>query len=271
MSDRNHTFEDPSGKRKQRRYKTNQAQALRCEAEVDSGQVTAGTVVDLSNSGMRLLCSGQFHVGEKIKISLEANSPTDMFIGVIKYVEPWVGGQTILGCNLDGGIDDSVLHKLADQGFLNRRSDPRIEVTHPATMFWPLHSDRVDIELRDYSNGGLMIHSEVSIPDDKRLRVCIDGEEDSDLCVETKLQWKRVSDKGYVAGLAFVHNDAPQRVAKVLGLMSKKNPNEGRKTSRRFVPRMLLVGLAAMLVLSIAIAVLEFSGIKLPWAMVFSR
>jgi hypothetical protein len=53
--------------------------------------------------------------------------------------------------------------------------------------------------------------------------------------------------------------------------MSKKNLNEVRKTSRRIVPRLLLVGLAAMLVLIVGIAALEFSGIKLPWAMVFSR
>jgi hypothetical protein len=138
-------------------------------------------------------------------------------------------------------------------------------------MFWPLHSDRVDIELRGYSDGGLMIHSEVAIPDNKRLRVCIDGEKDGGLCVETKLQWKRVSDKRYLAGLAFVHNDAPQRVAEVLRLMSKKTPNERRKTSCRIVPRLLLVGLAAMLVLTVGIAGLEFSGIKLPWTMVFSR
>ena len=210
MTARKDSIDDPAENRKQRRFKTNEAQALACCIEVDGQDGSSGTVIDLSNSGMRLLCSEQCRVGQSICVTMDTDLPTTMFHGEVRYVEPWVGGQTILGCSLTESIGDAVLHKLADEGFLNRRSDPRIEVTHSAQMFWPLHPDRVDIELRDYSNGGLMIHTDVAIPDDKRLRVCISGDDDNDLCVETKLQWKRVSGNGCLAGLAFVHNERPE-------------------------------------------------------------
>jgi len=280
MTVRTHTSDDSTNQRKQRRFKTNEAQVLRCTVDVGEhvaedvaeGEMNEGTVVDLSNSGMRLLCSGTFRVGQTIHIALNTDFPIERFAGVVRYVEPWTGGQTILGCSLDEGIDDVVLHSLADQGFLNRRSDPRVEVTYPAKMFWPLHPDRVDIELRDYSSGGLMIHSDVSIPEDKRLRVCLDSDSDDDLCVETRLQWKNLSDKGCLAGLAFVHHDSPQRVAEVLGLDSGRRVSQVQTTVRRGKgSKLLLAGLAAMLILAVGVAALELSGIKMPWAMIFPR
>lgn len=271
MTVRTESIETSADNRKQRRFKTNEAQVLACSIEVDGEQSCPGTVIDLSNNGMRLLSSGQYRVGEKIRVIMDTDLPTDEFLGEVRYVEPWVGGQTILGCSLNKHIGDAVLHKLADQGFLNRRSDPRIEVMHPAKMFWPLHPDRVDIELRDYSNGGLMIHTDVIIPDDKRLRVCIDCEDDSDLCVETKLQWKRVSDNGCIAGLAFVHNDAPQRVARVLGITSPNDPNNRKNKTGRGLRAMLFFGLAVVVLLTVGVAVLQMSGINSPWGMIFPR
>ena len=271
MAARNNPIGDPADNRKQRRFKTNEAQALACCIEVEGAEEQPGTVVDLSNSGMRLLCSGQYRVGQRIQVKMDTDLPTDVFQGEIRYVEPWVGGQTILGCRLTENIGDAVLHKLADQGFLNRRSDPRIEVTHPAKMFWPLHPDRVDIELRDYSNGGLMIHTDVVIPDDKRLRVCINDDDENDLCVETKLQWKRVSENGCLAGLAFVHNDAPQRVARVLGInkQDEQDLEDGKRGSG--IAKFLFLGVAAVLILVAGAAVLQMSGAELPWGMIFSR
>ncbi|MDB4749514.1 PilZ domain-containing protein [Rubripirellula sp.] len=271
MTDRTVSIEDPADNRKQRRFKTNEAQALACRIEVDGNEASSGTVIDLSNSGMRLLGGGQYRVGQEIRVAMDIDLPTDVFHAEVRYVEPWVGGQTILGCSLTESIGDAVLHKLADQGFLNRRSDPRIEVIHPAKMFWPLHPDRVDIEVRDYSNGGLMIHTEVAIPDDKRLRVCIDGVDDNDLCVETKLQWKRLSGDGCLAGLAFVHHDAPQRVARVLGLTTPSDMKNGTKKSVWDFGSLLYFTLAAVLLLVVGAVVAQISGVNLPWGMIFSR
>ena len=257
--------------RRQRRFKTDEAQVLACRIELPNEEANAGTVVDLSNNGMRLLSNGQFRVGQQIRVIMETDLPTEEFVGEVRYIEPWVGGQTILGCSLNENIGDDVLHTLADQGFLKRRSDPRIEVTHPAKMFWPLHPDRIDIELRDYSNGGLMIQTDVVIPDDKRLRVCIDCEDDTDSCVETKLQWKRVTDKGCIAGLAFVHGDAPQRVASVLGINVPGDEDAGKRKSGRGLRTALFLGLAVVLFMVAGLAVLQFSGNNSSWGMIFSR
>jgi len=271
MTVRNEPIEASADNRKQRRFKTNEAQVLACSIEVGGTKSWSGTVIDLSNNGMRLLSSGHYRVGDKIRVVMDTDLPTDEFLGEVRYVEPWVGGQTILGCSLNAHIGDAVLHELADQGFLNRRSDPRIEVTHPAKMFWPLHPDRVDIELRDYSNGGLMIHTDVVIPDDKRLRVCIDGEGGSDLCFETRLQWKRVSENGCIAGLAFVHNDAPQRVARILGITTSNELNTGKNKAGRRLRATLFFGLAVVVLLTVGLAVLQMSGTNSPWGMIFPR
>ena len=85
-----------------------------------------------------------------------------------------------------------------------------------------------------------MIQTDVVIPDDKRLRVCIDCEDDTDFCVETKLQWKRVTDKGCIAGLAFVHGDAPQRVASALGINVPGDEDAGKRKSGWITHRFVL-------------------------------
>ena len=57
---------------------------------------------------MRLLSSGQYHVGAKIRAIMDTDLPTDKFLGEVRYVETWVGGQTILGCILNEHIGDAV-------------------------------------------------------------------------------------------------------------------------------------------------------------------
>ncbi|HBV63782.1 MAG TPA: hypothetical protein DEF45_12250 [Rhodopirellula sp.] len=270
MTARKESIEDTAENRKQQWYKTKDMRALTCCIAVEGVDGNTGTVLDLSSNGLRLLCVGQYRVGQRIQVKMDTPLLTDVFHGEVRNVEPRGDGKIIVGCSLNENVGDEVLHKLADQGFLKRRRDARIEVTHSARMFWSQHPDQVHIELRDYSNGGLMIHTDVVIPDDDHLKLIIAGEHDNDLCVETKLQWKRVSGSGCFAGLAFVDDDAPQRVARVLGLSNQDDQASEIKKSGSG-GQLVFVSVAAVLILIGGAAVLQMSGIQVPWEIVSTR
>ncbi len=275
MTTRKNSIEARSGNRKQGWCKTDDTQVLGCSIKVDGVGGNTGTVIEVSRSGIRLRSVGQYRVGQMIQVSMNIEWLADGFHGEVRSVEPTGDGETILGCSMNETIGDAVLHKLADQGLLTRRSDPRIQVTHRARMFWQMTPEQVtpeqlDILLRDYSNGGLMIQTDVAIPDDNRLRLLIAGEDEKELCVETRLQWKRASGNGCLAGLAFIDDDSPQRVARVLGLANQDDQASGvQKCGGR--GQLVFLGLAAILILIAGAAVLQISGVDVPWGMVLAR
>ena len=268
MTARRDLIENPVDNRKQRRFKANEAQSLTCIIEVDGVEASSGTVVDLSNNGLRLLGSGQYREGQLIRISIKTELSTEKLRGEVRYVEPRVGGQTILGCSLNESVSDRVLHELVDQGFLNRRCGPRIQVAFPAKMVFPSQPGRVDAEVRDYSNGGLMIHTDGVIPDDHLLSVVFEG--DDDLPFQAKLQWRRLSNQGCLAGLEFVNDDSLQRVVRVLGLSLPSDEVSVIKNSSRGWSVAFSLGLVAVALLTAGFTALQMSGFDLPWAIIFS-
>ena len=114
--------------RKERRFKASEENPLHCETALDEGEVRLGTVVDLSSNGIRLLCDGRFEVGQSMCTELTTDRSHGHYYGVIRRVEPWVDGQSILGCSLNDQIPDSVLQDLSNEGVVNRRTDERISL-----------------------------------------------------------------------------------------------------------------------------------------------
>lgn len=165
-------------------------------------------MVDLSTSGIRLLCRGDFEIGQTIAFELTTDRSHGIYRGVIRRAEPWVDGQTILGCKLDQPIPDSVLENLSSEGVLDRRNDDRVRLKQKATVRWPLHQGEVDVEVQDYSTGGMKIVSQAPIPDDVRLRVRIDVEDSEQLVIDVKSVWQDDSEEGHVAGVTYTHQES---------------------------------------------------------------
>jgi hypothetical protein len=222
MSDQELTGDQMNCKRRESRYKTNEEGALKCETTVAQDPLRRGTVIDLSTSGIRLLCEGQFEVGQEIFAELATDRSHGIYRGVVRRIEPWVGGQSVLGCSLREPIPESVLQALANEDIVNRRSGDRRGLDESAKVSWPLEQGEFDVELKDFSDGGMKIESSVPIPDNVRLRfrMDIDGEE---IVVEAKSMWKQEADDVCVAGVAFTHRDAPGKIAQVFALIQEAN------------------------------------------------
>jgi hypothetical protein len=227
--------------RQEQRFKVGKGSLPACGTEANGGKTRRGTVVDLSCSGIRLLCAGTFGIGQTISTELTTDRSHGVYKGVIRRVEPWVDGQSLLGCKLDDQIPESVLEGLSSEGAVNRRSEDRINMNHKATVRWPLQQGEVDVEVQDYSTGGMRISSSLPIPDDVRMLVRIDLADNDQLVIDVKTVWQHDSDDGCVAGVTYTHQETHDAVARALKPAGKSSELFATIEPESIIPSVLTV------------------------------
>lgn len=259
--------QQPAGKRtvdtrKEPRFKTGQGEkALHCETTLSMCGLRHGTVIDISKSGIRLLCEGNFEVGQPIFTELTTDRSHGIYRGVIRRVEPWNNGQSILGCSLDDEIADEVLEELATDGVVNRRAEDRMKIEEKAKLSWQLnHGEEVEVDVKDYSPGGMRITSTVDIPNNVRLRVRFDpDDEDDQVILEAQAIWLAEEGDDIEAGVQFTDAKSPHKMVEYVRKQAEAEmndqqddePNEEIATLRPMYlcAAVALVGLIVLLVL----------------------
>jgi hypothetical protein len=219
---------------------------------LDEKDAIEGAVIDISSRGVRLLCEGSFAVGQTFVTELHTDRSHGSFRGVIRRVEPWMGGKLILGCQLLDAVPAEILEGLAQQGAVNRRRDDRVDWNQPAKISWELQPGNVEIEIQDCSPGGLKISSPVTIPDDLRLRICVDVGEEEPLLVDAKSVWQLPQQEGVLAGLAFTRKEVPDAIRRILG-MADTDEGLASMSRQRTMLRRGIVAAAAVFTLAVAV------------------
>jgi hypothetical protein len=135
--------------------------------------------------------------------------------GVIRSVEPWAGTQSMLGCELSEPIQSEVLQELIDAGIVNRRCDDRITWDKPAGLSGDQKPDELDVEIRDYSPGGIRVFSQQPIPDSVVLNVRVQCSLGNEIVVAATTIWKSQKGDGCHAGLAFATCDGPHKISEI--------------------------------------------------------
>ncbi len=233
--------------RRERRFKTSDDQSLRCDTNVSDEELVQGAVIDISPGGLRLLCEGNFSVGQTFCTELKTERSHGTYRGVIRRLEPWMAGQSILGCELLDPIPAEILETLAQQGIVNRRSDDRACWNQSGKISWELQPGEFDVEIHDCSPGGLKLSSQTCLPDDLRLRIRVDVGEEEPIVVDAKTVWQLEQDNGVLAGLAFTKREVPEAITRILG-----NQSDQSESDQPAIRQSILVAAAAIL-LSVAI------------------
>ena len=233
--------EEALGRRKEPRFKTCEGQVLECVCAVNDVELNQGTVVDLSASGLRILCEGTFEVGQEFSAELKTDQSHGSYRGVIRRVQPWVSGKSVLGCQLIDTIPTAVLQELAERRIINRRRDVRVQWKQPAKMSWELHSGEVEIQIEDCSPGGLRITSPTVLPENVRLRIRVTIDEGEAAIIDARSVWQIEQDDRVQAGLAITTREVPAIVARVLAGEVGKEP-EAVTGRASFFRRVLVAG-----------------------------
>ena len=237
--------------RKEPRFKICEGNVLECETVVDDVDFRSGTVLDVSSKGMRILAEGEFKPDQAFSTELKTDRSHGIYCGFIRRIQPWVGGQSVVGCQLVDPIPESVLEELANAGIVNRRTEDRVDWDHPASMSWELEQGEVNVTVRDYSTGGVRVFTEAPIPEGVRLRLSLEMEEgELPLNLEARTVWREQVGSGYEAGLEFTSRESAVAVIDRL-----TEHVEARADERKRAIQPALVGLTAVVLLAVAVVV----------------
>lgn len=247
-------------RRKERRYKTRDDEVLLCETTVENSNASTedaanseppvhhsdGSVIDISPGGLRLLAFGQFSTGQEFTAELKTDRSHGVYRGIIRRVEPWVGGKVVLGCQLLDKIPEEVLQELSREGVVDRRRDTRVDWDQAAKVSWELRQGELDIQIKDCSPGGLKIFSPEQIPNDKRLRIRVTECDQELMLVEAKAVWQSAQAEGCEAGVAFTKREIPDAVQAILDRHSDDGNGPPSKYRRPSMRRAVIVGTVAV-------------------------
>ena len=245
--------------RKERRYKTCDDQKLQCDTFVEFDEPKHGNIIDLSASGLRMLSEGKFIVGQAFLTELKTDRLHGVFPGVIRRIEPWMDGKSLLGVQLLEPIPDDVLETLAHENVINRRREDRVDWGQTARLEWELGEESVEVEIKDCSQGGLKIVSPSPIPEDARLRLHVLSEETGhDTVIAAKAIWQRNLDEGCETGLAFITREMPELVAQQLA--SRTPVAVAQQAARRRAMRLSVLAVAISAVLGFCLLHIGLTG-----------
>ena len=202
-------FDDFAIQRREPRFLVCDEDLLQCETFIEFDEPIPGVVLDISSSGLRLLGRGTFVVGQPFVTELKTDRLHGVYSGIIRLVEPWVDGKSVVGCQLLERIPDDVLATLAHEKIINRRRDERIDWKQPAKVSWELQAGEVDIEIQNCSLSGLKIFSQSAIPENGRLRIRIQTSQDHQVVMDVKTAWRVEHQTGCSVGVAFTDREAP--------------------------------------------------------------
>lgn len=239
-------------RRKEARYRTCNGRSLDSIAFVELEEPILGTVIDISPSGLRLLADGKITVGQPFLTELRTNRLHGVYGGVVRRVEPWVDGTTVLGCQLLDKIPVETLETLANEGVIDRRQDERLEWEQMADLSWELKQGDVPVKVVDCSPGGMKLISQVPIPDDVGLRVRIDvcGR---DMDIDARYVWQEKQGEEYLCGVAFTNREVPEAIARIMKEYKSSKVVEKEKEKRRTVIRQSLLVTSLMVIFAVAL------------------
>lgn len=235
-------------KRKEPRFKTNDDQALRCACFHEEDEPLRGSIIDISPSGLRLLCDGKFSVGQVVLFELVTDRSHGTFGGIVRRVEPWVGGQCLLGCSLVEKISDDILATLAHEGAINRRRDDRVDWNQPAKMSWELQAGEVDVKILDCSPEGMKVSSNAAIPESGSLRIRLETDNDEPLLIEATTVWQREEDEQHLAGVVFKSSETSAAVNQLLSKTHRCEAAGHSKAIYRSIRPSLVVAASIVLI-----------------------
>ncbi len=193
------------GTRRQARYTLVGRPPLRAQWESACGAVTsAADLLDLSRGGAKLVLDDSPGIGAALTLHFDdlacAVPSTVCWSRVDENERCWVA------CSFDPPLPEEVLEALLQEGYLERRRDPREPVEIPAMARWPM-GDPVAVDVRDFSAGGLCLTAPHAAARGQRMLLHLGHGEDTQASALVEVQWCIRFDDGYLIGCSFLHRE----------------------------------------------------------------
>lgn len=169
-------------------------------------QTVAGTLLDLSPGGAKVLLATPFRFQQAVMLRLECPE-LSLYLCLaarVCWIRP-TGEQWQLGCSFDPPLPDEDLQRLLSEGVLDRRRCQRKRINHGATASWELNSKPTEVTIVDLSGGGFCLHSPLPAEPAGRLKLQVIGRNDQRIDATATVQWRMQTEEGYLLGCSVPH------------------------------------------------------------------
>ena len=172
------------------------------ERVTNNPQPASGELIDISESGARILSDSPLRFGEKLVLHLESN-PIGVTIAVgcqVQWIRSGVDeGQWTVGCLFEYYLEKELLEKYVDDTLLERRQSDRHRISLPVSVkFEGVGDDWVKVDLYDMGAGGFCFQS----PTEATIgtRVCMTLDDSSYDTVQARIMWEFADDGKHLIG-----------------------------------------------------------------------
>ncbi len=179
---------------------------------------TPGMLQDLSSGGIRLLLETPIPLKKTIRLRIRAiDLDFDCTLSAeVCWIRSRGPNQWLLGCSFATEFPESALATLAQEGFLNRRKDPRNPISLTAFARQELNEDAINVRLEDYSCGGFRMYSPTCLTVGERVLVLVSGRNNESLAIASRVLWQLKADGGYFIGCCFLNHDSYGHLVQVI-------------------------------------------------------
>ena len=207
-------------------------------------------LLDISSGGVKLSVTAcpAMHEAVVLRIVLPEIDLDLRVDAKVCWSRPGPGETWYLGCALLPTLPVRVLTDLAINGFLQRRRDPRRPIDVSAQMRCEGAAEAADVQIVDFSSGGLRIRSPQQAEVGQRLLLQLEDRPDVASSFMAKAAWQLRRDDGYELGCTFVNKEGPQLLHDAMPDDDDEQTETPRVKSRRWLLAaafLLLAGLAA--------------------------
>jgi hypothetical protein len=178
---------------------------IRVDLQSESGIATViADVLDVSSGGAKLLLGKPLRIGTPLTLRFEELIPA--VSGSVCWCRPDQNNRWWVACAFDPSLPPDVLELVLQAGYLERRRDPRENVSIPASARLQTGEQGV-VDIRDFSAGGLCLTSSHEAQRGQRLLLQLGDVEEAQTKTMVEVQWCIQFNDGYLLGCSFLHRE----------------------------------------------------------------
>jgi hypothetical protein len=191
------------GTRREARYELVDRPSIRVDSHSDEGTATlTADLLDICSGGAKLLLSNCLRIG--VRLTLHFDDLSAAIDGNVCWCRPDQNHRWWVACAFDPPLPPDVLEPLLRAGYLERRRDPRQNVSIPATARFQT-GEQGGVDIRDFSVGGLCLTSSHEAQRGQRMLLHLGDADHAQTSAMVEVQWCIQFNDGFLMGCSFLH------------------------------------------------------------------
>jgi hypothetical protein len=211
-----------------------------------------GRLVDLSRGGVKISVDCCIPFDETVTLTAEFPEIHFEFhvLADVRWSRQGDGDTWLIGCCFKPGLPDETVERLSNEGYLERRCNPRYPISCDAEAQWELSDESVPVRIADFSAEGFCIVSPRVGKTGQQFQLELKDSDGEPVRVAARMCWQSNAEDGYLVGAEFLNRSDSHRLWEIA---YQTTPNQPLRLRVPLTPsRWMVTWFAALIAIIIA-------------------